>query len=173
MNAVAENILETLPDLPPEQLRELVSRATYLLDPTGQDANPAKPRQAGHKADADQQLVCKELETLLGHAGDRRALPLTVLLKSGAGKAFCQGVPLFMDFIRSEFGPARQVQTVKVVRVLLRCIATDLTRRSVPVCPRTVSQGLARVAAVVDKSFPGYREAGLLPFLLKRATLPA
>lgn len=158
-----ETLMEALADLPPDQLREVVSRANFLLDPVSSGGKPA----GDPAGDADQQLVVHEIEALLSQAGDRRALPLSVLMNSAAGKPFRQGVPLFMGFIREYFAPARKVQTVRIVRVLLGCIAQDLTRRSAPVCPRTVCQSLARVASIVDQSFPGYREAGLLPFLLK------
>jgi hypothetical protein len=160
---VAELEKLDLTKLPQDKLRDLVNRAQFLLDPAGRgDDKPAEGR------DADQDLVVTELEAVLAGRGFRK-LPLPVLLKSSAGKFFRRGVKTTMVYIRESFKPTCKAEVVKVVRLILRCIVRDLNRRSIPVCPKTICQGLERVQTVVERSYPGYATAGLLPVVLKRS----
>ena len=163
MMAVLEaSIAEKLPSLSKDELRELITRATFLADPNGSGTKAAP-------SDKDQVFVYGEIETTLKAAGDRSGLPLRTLLRQNWARSFKEGVPVILTFIREEFKPKDQVELTKVLRILLRCMVADLRRRSVPVGPKTVSQQLCRVSQVVDYSFPNYLACNMLHLVLKRA----
>jgi len=160
------NILESLGTLTPAQQREAHARLSFLLNPTGKaNTDDVEPRKHD---DEDEQMVLSELHGILAAAGDTRKIPLSVLLKiNTTGQAFKRGVKVLCIFVRQNFKPAKKVDKLKAIRILLRCIAKDLNQRSVPICPKTVSQAMERIANVVDRQFPSYMESGLLPAVLK------
>lgn len=167
MPLVADDIIEGLADLPQEKLRDVMQRASFLLDPSGRGTSAPTDEE---KITADQRLVLSELETILaGRSNFRQRIPLKVLQKVGKG-VFARGVENLMGLIRADFGNIKRVETVKVIRVLLGCMATDVARKGGPLGLQAMCHAMVNVTYHVDKNFPGYRRAGLLRFVVGRAT---
>lgn len=170
MTAVLEpSIAERLPSLSKDELRELSNRVNYLIDPSGSGRGTTVSADKD-ETDPDYRLVHGEFVAALKSVGDRHQIPLKVMLKSPTlGGLFRKGVPAFLGFIREEFKPKNQIETVKVIRLLFRCIVSDFKRRHIPIGPKTLSQGMERVSQVVENAFPSYIACGMLPMVLKRA----
>lgn len=169
MVAVAENIIDGLADLPPERLREVYARAQFLLNPAGVEADSDGPRDG--IATADQRLVAAEMELALAGKLGTHKLPVSFLLRGKNGPVFRRGVKALMGFIRSDFGDLKPVDVTRVVRVILGCMVRDMARSNRTVCARTLLYSLGRAVETVDRNFPGYRAAGFLPFVVKRAKM--
>jgi hypothetical protein len=156
---IVEDVIEALPNLPPEKLRDVLQRAKYLLDSSG--GGIVEPVEHGMD---DQRLV---LDAMALVAGNRNP-GVSTIMRTKQGKVFSAGVARCMKLVRAEFGALRKVETIKIVRVLVGCVAGDLSRRGVPVCLRTLCAGLNEIEEHVDLNFPGYRRAGLLRFVVGR-----
>lgn len=166
---VSDSILEALPNLGPEQLREVAARASFLLNPTAARVSlaPASSTEDGDGDLADQGLVAAEIELVLRRLGNRRPPPLTVILQSKYASAFRDGVARVIDFARAELRAGNRAEELKAVRLILDLARRDLQERRIPVGPKTLSEQLRRVDQVVECYFPGYAEAGLLPIILR------
>lgn len=163
MVATGGKIIDELTELSPEQLREVVSRATFLMNPSGKAVLLGKGRKL---VDGDQRMVLDEVDKLLaGRSGYRSA---AVMARTKTGKGFARGSEALMAFIRSDFGKLTVLEIRSVLRVLLRCMAQEISRTGAPVCARTLALQMENVTETVDRAFPSYRQCGLLPFVVKR-----
>lgn len=159
MVAMTDNIIDRLADLSPEQLREINARSSFLLNPSGSEDGEKEDK------DHDLEMVGKEFAGILSANGDKRAIPIPILLKTRAGKPFRKGSKLLLSFIREEFDTKQKVEVIKVVRTLLRLMAKDLQSMGRPISPMTLARQMEMVGQVVDRHFPGYRANGMLPII--------
>lgn len=150
-------MIEKLPEMSRQQLLELHTRAAFLL---GQSAETAPKAN-----DKDLQTVCAAMNHAMG-----ANIPLAVLLKSNAGSSFKRGAITMLEFARNELKAKTRMDEIRALRLLFRYILKDLAEAfngPIPATPRTLSARMERVAETVDKHFPAYRAAGLLPVLLQ------
>lgn len=143
---------EDLASLSQTQLRELVTRASALLD---------RPQD-----DSATGLVHDALDGIFRKRGEKLP-PMSVIKKLPHYGSFRDGSTALLEYIDTYLKPSTRVERLKAVNVLLAMLIRWLERREIPISHRAVSQSLSRVASIVDKQFPGYRQSGLLPMIVK------
>lgn len=102
------------------------------------------------------ELICKEL-------GERVAPPQRLAHYS----KFKANVGWLADFIRRHFKPTRRNEWLAGFRLAVTQSARALRVAQAPLTHKTLSLKLRYFNDVVDRQFPGYRESGLLPYLLR------
>lgn len=50
----------------------------------------------------------------------------------------------------------------------IRCLAKYLENRGVPISAKSLCQAISKIPQALDDSYPGYLQAGLLPFALRK-----
>lgn len=160
MSATA--VIDALSKLKPEELREIHTRASFLLDPT---AAVAAPRQQ-KPIDRDLQHAYAVIKEVLEKYGET-VPPVRVLLKSRRiGPALRSAAEVLGALLR-DFKADRDAERFKVLRLIVGLSARDLNERSVLTTLR-LAQRLRYADRTVERHFPGYRAAGLLPIILSR-----
>lgn len=150
--------MEKLVGMNPRELREVHARVAFLLGAKESDNAPKVK-------DGDMETVLAAMNYALG-----LNLPLNAVLKSNAGVAFRKGAAVMIAFCRNELKAKGRVAEIKALRLLLKHILKDLAEAfngPIPATPRVVAQRMERVAETVDRHFPLYRQAGLLPVILQ------
>lgn len=62
----------------------------------------------------------------------------------------------------------RKIERTGLYHTCARIVLAHMRRTSIPITVRTLTQQLANVASIMDDSFPGYANAGLLRVVLER-----
>jgi len=143
----------TLTGLSRDDLRELKGRVEYLLKG---DKNVDDCGAQIHR------VITDEL-TARGIYG----MPFGVLKKQAYYAAHKEGSASVEEFSKRYMKPPSRVEALKVYRVLVKMLSRRLIAEGTPLSPKTMSQGLKRIPAIVDCQFPGYRESGLLPAIYR------
>lgn len=86
----------------------------------------------------------------------------TKFLEQYGRRRFAERVEELLTFISDTRRYLRQVQVQSLVVTCLRCLASELRGREIPVTPRTVLNNMSMLRHAVDRRFPGYASAGLL-----------
>ena len=160
MNALAlpMDVLEQLSSLTSDQLREVASRASLLLSAQ----TPSVAKQTG-----DEELVFSVVSDLFKDRGLSEA-PFRVIAKQSYFPKYRESVASLGKYIDRFIKPKTRVERRKVVLILVRMLIRWMTEASVPVSYKTVALNLSKVPDLVDRQFPGYRQSGLLPILVKQ-----
>lgn len=154
-----DNLLSAMDDMTPEQLADVELRLGALRAVGGNSV--PKPQ-------ADDNWVAAEFShALMPITG--RLLPLNALLPKSLRKKFVEGEETLLAFIREEFRTGGRLEELKVVRMFFRLAAADIRSWSrVDSWPAAMVAKMRRCSLLFDKHFPGYREAGLLPILVRK-----
>lgn len=156
-------LLEELGTLDESQLREVVSRASFLLDPTAKANAPAR---AAKPLDKDVDLVWTGASAALSRAGN--APPLSVVLRNKRLRGLLEtATEKVMALVRDGFKVEHRAERVKVVRLLVGLTVADLARRDALNTLRLL-QRLHYVERTVDRHFPGYRTSHLLSLVVQQ-----
>ena len=106
--------------------------------------------------------VCDELNALLAAS---TSMPFEVVMKRSSSELTAAAAACDVVVVKHLKHVSKQ-QVASALRVMTRLAVEHLRAVGVPVAPRPVLQQLANVAALIDRAFPGYAEAGLLHFAL-------
>lgn len=153
---LAAEMISNLERLSPAELRDLAARATFLASTGGSST-----------ADEALPLVFSQVQQILKDAGVETP-PLKVVKAQGYYKALLEGSDTLIQYINANLHPESRGEKIKGVQVLLRMLVRWLENCGIPVSVGTVARNLSKVPSLVEKEFPGYRESGLLPIILKR-----
>lgn len=159
-------LLEQLPSLSPDELRQVLARASALLDPTGKIAS--KPKET---ADPDLALIHDALNDVLRKHGESLP-PLRACLRSRwLGVAFRNAAAALLSCARDGFGAENRIAEGRVLRLLGRLAADEVSRWGKPVTALNLARKACFTRRIVDRHFPGYWDAGLLPRVYDSAAL--
>lgn len=92
--------------------------------------------------------------------------PPVVAAKLPHAKSLRGGCEVVKTFVDDVFNPRSRGARVKSYRILVDLVLAHLDRIGVPVSHSTLSKQLGKAPALVERAFPGYRAAGLLPAVL-------
>lgn len=146
-NSVSAALTALKESLSPAQLRELRS----LI--------PAEDNDGSHGR------LYTAMVDVLRARGVLQCPPMKVFLKTGYGKAFASNAQPFIDYVMLAFAPKNKIYQQKALLVVLEVICDWVAERA-PLSITSLSRALSRASDIVDTSFPGYRESGMLSILL-------
>lgn len=157
-------VMDELATMDPDQLRQLVTRASYLLDPTGTAPAVASAPSKRRVRNPDEGLLWTECERVLSKAG--KVPPLSVVRRMPQGAAALrEAVQAVFETVQHDFKTEHRAERIKVVRLLVGLTAQDLAERG-KLVPLRLLQRLRYCERTVDRHFPGYRASGLLHIVL-------
>ncbi len=157
MAVLTEDALaDHLAKLDPEKLNEIVARAQVLAQPTS-------------KQDIDSEMLWKEIRDVLSDHGVKTA-PLSVMASKETGRAYKANCGPFCAFIREQFRPKDRLEMIAIVRRVLNLTAKDLSSAGCGLSMKTIVRTLKDPQLVVDRHYPGWKDAGLLHMLARKAS---
>lgn len=119
------------------------------------------------KLDTDAQVVWDVLSAEL-HAMGIHCPPLGVFKRTRDYSTFLKAVPVVAAFVRQGFRVKTRASFRRAVRIGVRVVIRTVGKYDrVTLCLRSVVGNLQRMDGMVEHQFPGYRESGLLPILLR------
>ena len=121
-------------------------------------------------SDHDSVLVYDVLERMMLTRGVR-VPPLAVVRRGRAGRSLVQGSHRLVQLVRTDLAAKKPAQVRVGIELVLRLTARRMRRAGVPVSAESIAFNLGKCSEWVDLEFPGYRENGLLPVLLKMRQL--
>ncbi len=101
-------------------------------------------------------------------------MPIKTFLAGRAGsggygaRKYRQQVEEILEFISEARKLLRPVQVSGLMATCLRCLASDLQSRGIPISPSTLMNSVGMLRHAVDQNFPGYHSAGHLHRLVPR-----
>jgi hypothetical protein len=160
-------VIERLPQMSEDELRDLATRVSYLLDPAAK-ITTVKPSSRRHrKPDENLQLLWDEMKYVLDKAcGTMPPLPVFMRQRQMAGTMRAASEAI-VRMVQDVFKTNHRAERVKVVRLIVGLTADDLDRRG-SLTPLRLAQRLRRAEQTLDRHFPGYRQSGMLPMVLKQ-----
>lgn len=112
------------------------------------------------------ELLHNVLATCIGPACPRT---IGIAKKTRDWSKFAATAPAVIEDIQEGFRPKNLQELQKALRICVEMLIDDLKHWDTPppITYRVVVNNLARIPAVIDAAFPGYRESGALgPFVL-------
>ena len=155
----SQDVLEALKKMPLTDLRKVSAQATHLLTKGVLNTSPLERDVY--------ESICDALKL----EGVSSLPPFTVFARTNTFASFRRGVILFLEYIEQYCKPKKRLERMKIIHVFLRMLVRRLRRDGVPLSSKTMASALLRVENIVEDQFPGYRESGLLPILLKKYQL--
>ena len=104
----------------------------------------------------------EEVYVLLASVVGKGFPPLIRLQKSRTWKSFVTGAETMLWFVEEVFGMLHYRDRKRVMLALVICVVESLKARQVPLELWRLSAEMSRIWDVVEESYPGYLEAGLL-----------
>jgi hypothetical protein len=92
--------------------------------------------------------------------------PYSAACKMQAYKRFSQGMEIFDDFVRRIFPGIGYNVRNKIYAELVHCILDHLKQIKQPVKMWSLANCLVNIEDIVDESYPGYLDAGVLKSIL-------
>lgn len=158
---MSQELMQALASMSAKDLKEVQARTAFLLQGQQQD----------EKVDEAIKVVFHQMSIELREKGHLDIPPLKVVLQGKAGKGLRNGSKYFIQYIEQYFQPEKKIDKLHGVQLLLRMLIRRLERDSIPVTVTTLAQQLSKINVVVEDEFPGYRQSGFLPLLLKKFRL--
>jgi len=147
-------LLEQLHELDEDGLREIRSQASFLLA----ERVPDTDSESGFYA-----VMC---DVLTEH-GCYSPIPYGTFKRLPQYKAFREAVPVVTSYVRQYLKPANRLEERKAYNVLLAMVCRWLKTVEIPRTVKTCVENLEKIPSLVEVRFPGYREAGMLPAILR------
>jgi hypothetical protein len=154
MRTELKTVLDTLPKLTADELQRVRSGLAALSSLGG-----AKPIVRGPEDDADWVLL--GITSFMQNAGLDMSGPAQ--LRGSHFAAFRNKMPALMHFINRAGDKNKQRALLHLGLDLLH---ENMTAIGLAVTSRTLMQHVHRIPGVIDRSFPGYAQAGLLPLII-------
>lgn len=145
------SILPLLPRLDADDLATL--KAAIKAIPGGGAADMEQP------ADAFEHDALECISTVLRGLGCDYA-SASVLRSNSAAPSFRKKLPRIVEFL--EHTKLSRLERNALFSIGVECLYRNLIAMSVAVSPGTIMRHIHRLPAVLNQSFPGYAEAGLL-----------
>lgn len=145
----ASQIISALPNLKSKELSSIKAAIEQL--------------QTKEAPDKDVQLLFDAILTTINSK-----LPWAKFEGSSAYKDFQAGAPGAVQFINQTFKPSTRTKTFLAMRLSIGLLVISLKKREIYTTVGTMCRNLNRLPMVFDDAFPGYRESGLVPMLMKQ-----
>lgn len=158
----ATEVMESLATMSPDDLKQVVGRATHLLG--GSTQAPTSDRALA-RMDDDMRLLWAEMASVLKRVGD--VPPLSVILRGRKGQILREASAAVFTLLVDGFNVTHPAERVKAVRLIVGLTAQDLNRRGA-LTPFRLAQRLRTAERTVDRHFPGYRASKLLGLIVKQ-----
>jgi hypothetical protein len=166
------DVLENLATLPPDKLREAKLRIAHLLGEQGGDTSGPSP-----KGDDAEDIAYDALREALINVGAYLPRSLNTFKRHFLYPKFREGVAIMADYI-TNLEAKKKPERVMAWRFLMGLLVRTRHNRhlnNANVRPSEadsiIGYDMPQVAAVVERSFPGYLRCGMLSVLIKK-TLP-
>lgn len=150
-------LVNALPKLTPDQLKELKARATMLLGSPPSSAAPVSG--PANMADHVLSLV---VEYMQGKGIDGSGL--AALRAANAYPHFKSSVDAAIKWFAPYF--ATRVELDAMLSLAIRLMHHDIKGRGWPVNSRTIMRSFHELPSIVEYHFPRYREMGILRLLI-------
>ena len=159
MPRLYEEINNRLPRLSQEELVELSKRIQFLMSTKKRKTNPVDE-------DAFYSILGNELKRKIRY----KAPPLPVFKKTADYKLFSQVFEDTLDYMSEVFKRERITRPKKLHFYLIatKIVLSDCEGSPVPLSMRSLLTSYKLLPGLIDRSFPGYAQSGLLPMLLKQ-----
>lgn len=161
MPSQADKLLADLPRMSRSDLQQVWARAQALL------GSSPPPTNRKHLDDGPVRELYHELVQVMAE-GKLRMPPFPVFTKMTLYPIYREGAPIFLEYIDENFKGVKKTERMRLTRILLRAIIFHVRAiPSIPISPTTIIRRIGEVSPIIDRQFPGYREAGLLKLLLR------
>lgn len=155
---------DSVPDLA-SRVAKLSPQDRKAFDALLGTAAPVQP-----EASPEQEvLVWEIIQQVLRLRGVSRTMPYTVLRRQRFFKQYRDGCGIAGDFVRQYCGTLKGGWERKAWRVCIDALLRKLKTQKIPIGPMTISQNLGRIPDIIEDAFPGYRESGMLPYVISKS----
>lgn len=144
------DLMEKLADLSEDQLRELRARADHLLGPKAEEL-----------PESEVDLLHSAIQSVI-----RACPPLGSARKTRVWSTFLKHAPGVIAYGK-EFQPQNRAELKRAFMLCVKTLATYLREVGTPIHYATIVRNLPKIEAVMDRAFPDYRAAGLLPMVFR------
>lgn len=93
--------------------------------------------------------------------------PLAALRRTTSYGTFSDGAKAVHAYVTDHMAPANRGELIKGLRLVMRTMLSTMDKKGWEVGLMSAALTLPRAPGMVDRAFPGYREARLLPCLLR------
>lgn len=153
------NVLHSLDALSPDELETVRAKATMRL-------KTSTPTTSAHaRTGSNTDLVLDAIVEVLSAMGVEY-VNASILRKSASFKSFNEKMPEL--FLYLEKITTQRVERRAMLRLVIELLYQDLARMNVATTARTLMSHAHRIPAVINNNFPGYADAGLLHWIVKR-----
>ena len=150
-------VFMALPHLSGAELRDVHNRASALLSIGPKTAVPARG------ADDFARDMYIALADLLQKRTQVRSMPHHVFSRQAAYRdQFLPAAQLAEEANAQWFPKQTKAERLSIVMLYAKLVLDDIAARSQPAVWRVISNAVMNLPQIVDQSFPGYAEAGLL-----------
>lgn len=162
-----ENVLDALPRMTQKELRELNARTSMLL--TGATAAPGKRERLDVSGMKDTYTVLADELKKWG----ANPVPYVALARGKMFPVFRDAVPLLQEYVTTNMKPKNEGVRRRAVRIILGLVVQHVHAHCrAPLSTVTALRALPNFGAIIERQFPGYAEAGLLPIILNNNGTP-
>jgi len=98
----------------------------------------------------------------------KRLPPFNVLDRKGIKKNFCGSFDIVENFVNKHFKVSTHAERKQAYQICARMIIYEIDQKRLATKPQNVVMLLPYIGEIVDRAFPSYAKAGLLPMLLRR-----
>ena len=156
-----------LPHLSGAELRDVHTRASALLS-LGPKTEIAVPASGANDFARDLYVAIADL---LHKRTQVRSMPYHVFSKQAAYREqFLPAAQLAEEANGQWFPKQTKSERLSMVMLYAKLVLDDIAARSQPAVWRVISNAVMNLPQIVDQSFPGYAEAGLLGIVHKLRT---
>lgn len=152
-----DDIMATLPNLNPAELRKVVGMCNLLLSSAVGKDNVEEDEQLVHEA------IQRALKERGGKCGPLRNLPWY--------DKFSKVVPVFIMYVEQQARPTNRTERTAYVGRLIDMCVHYLREHNVAVSHKTITDCLPKADEVTDFCFPGYQQSGLLSWVFKGTSI--
>ena len=153
-----DEILRVLPRLAAGDLRQIKDRMGFLARETPDSESVISE---------DLIDLVKAMTLTLARQGLAVPPQPSVALKLDRGRQLPNNAQMVRAFADTCLPNARRTERVALYRTFITVLSRELQRQGIPITFWTLVQGLKRIPELVNRSFPGYVQAGLGRFLVR------
>ena len=157
---MATQVFQGITQLSPSELKETIARAHFLL---GGEEPP-------EEEDSASLAYTAAIEVGRQYFGTRLP-PWSLVLRRQERKPMVDGLSSLAPSIESWFATRTQNQLFGAWHNAFESLGLFLKDRDIPYRLRTITQSLDSIPHAIDRSYPGYRESGLLGVLIGTKTI--
>lgn len=151
-------IIELLPKLKSVELDEVGKRIAFL-----------KTSKGGKSSGVEEELFYGTLVAELGKKIKKKQPPFHIFARQAGYKQFKEAFATTIDYISLAFRNERinRAGKQRIYLIATKLVIDDFDTSPVPLSLKTLINGFSLFPSLMDRAFPGYTGAGVLPMLLR------